>query len=202
MLAVSSTEGVHYVAVSIAGQSLGEFLLTTLHLFLSSLVSRIFLLNTYGLTFLLGIVTQVLQHQHFSHLQVSSGIGCLSAVGGELNLGNTKRLSYGILNLTQREFWLNLALGLTHVAHDDKCTTTFKDVLECGDSTADTGVISNNSLFQGYIEINTNDCLLAGKIVLVNSHLFLIFIIKTICLFNCPQSYGYFLNSPNFLAQI
>ena len=63
------------------------------------------------------------------------------------------------------------AFGLTHVAHDDGSTTVSQNLLQSGQSTADTGVVSNLSvLVQGHVEVNAHDCLLTGKVEFVDCH--------------------------------
>ena len=49
------------------------------------------------------------------------------------------------------------------------CTTIGQHLLQGGERTADTGVVSDFTLFvQGYIEVYTHDCLLTGKVKIVN----------------------------------
>ena len=170
VLAVSSTEGIHDVAVSVRSERLGKLLLAGLHSLLSLVVSRIFLIDANGLTLFLRIETQVLEQQSLTHLQSLSSISSLSAVGSESN-GNTQSLLYSLTDLTQRLLGVNLSFGLTHVRHDDDSTTISQNLLQGGQSTADTGVVSNLTiLVQGYVEVYTYDCLLTGKVEFVNCH--------------------------------
>ena len=111
---MSSTEGVHHVAVSVRSQCLGKLLLAGLHGLLSLVVCRISLVDTYGLTLFLGIETEVLEQQSLTHLQSLGSISSLSAVGSE-SYGNTESLLNSLADLTQRELWINLTFGLTHV---------------------------------------------------------------------------------------
>ena len=51
--------------------------------------------------------------------------------------------------------------------HDDGGTTVSKNLLQGGEGTADTGVVSDLTiLIEGYVEVYTYDCLLTGKVVL------------------------------------
>ena len=101
MLAVSSTECVHYVAVSIRSELLCEVLLLALHFLLSSLVSRILLVDTYWLTLLFRIVTKVLEKKHLTWLQCSSLSISSSTIRSELNFRNTESSSNCVLDLTE-----------------------------------------------------------------------------------------------------
>ena len=173
MLAVSGTEGIHYVAVGVRSELLSEYLLLLLHILLGSFVSWIGLLDAYWLAFLFGIVAEVLEEEHLTWLQSSSlGIG-LSAVGSELNLRYTESSSNCLLDLTKAEFWLHLSLGLAHVAHDDESTTLLKNEFEGRNSTANTGVVSNLTVLKRYIEIYTYDGLFASEIIIFNFHLYI-----------------------------
>ena len=167
---MSGTEGVHHVAVSVAGEGLGELLLRSLHGLLGLVVSGIGLLDAYGLAFLFGIVAQVLQQQSLTHLQGLGSVGSLSTVGSKSH-GHTQSLLHSLADLTERELRVHLAFGLTHVRHDDRGTTVGQDLLQRGQGTADTGVVSDLTiLIQGYVEVYTYDCLLTGKIHFVDSH--------------------------------
>ena len=167
---MSRAEGIHYVAVGIRSQRLGKLLLALLHGLLGLLVGGVFLVNAYGLAFLLGIVTQVLQQQGLAHLQCLGSILSLSTVGSECH-GHTQCLGHCILNLAQRELRVYLTLGLAHMAHDDDGTAVGQNLLQCGQRTADAGVVRNLTvLVQGHIEIDPDNCLLTGKVVLIDCH--------------------------------
>ena len=167
---MSGTEGIHHVAVSIAGQSLGELLLAGLHSFLGLVIFGSTLLYTHGLAFLFGIVAQVLQQQGLTHLQSLGSVGSLGAVGSEC-YGNAQSLLYGLADLTQREFRVHLSFGFAHVRHDDSCTTISQNLLQCGQGTADAGVVCDLTiLIKGYVEVYTYDCLLTGKVKFVDCH--------------------------------
>ncbi len=57
------------------------------------------------------------------------------------------------------------------MAHDDEAAAVGEDFLECGERTADTGVVGDVAvLVQGNVEVNAHNCLLAVEIVLINSH--------------------------------
>ena len=165
------TKGIHYVTVSIACQSLGELLLTDLHGLLSLFVSGIGLLNSYRLAFLFGIVTEILKQECFTHLQGCSSFLSFSTVGSKCNR-TADSLLHSTTNLAERKFGVHLAFGLTHMAHDDGGTTIGNNLLQCGKGTTDTGVVGNLTiLVQGHVEVHAHDCLFAGKLVIINSHL-------------------------------
>ena len=170
MLAVSSTKGIHYVAVCITGQCLGKLFLAGFHGLLGIVVGWVVFLNTHGFAFLLRIETEVLKQQHLTGLQ---GIGSLlgfGAVGGKLHFC-AQGSGHGVDNLTERELGIHFSLGFSHMRHDDKGTTVSKNLLQGRESTADAGVVSDFAiLIQWHIEIHTYNCLFAGKVELVNFH--------------------------------
>ena len=86
VLAVSSTESVVYINIGVAGQCLGELLLSGLELLLGSIVCGILLLDSTGLAFLLGVETYVLKQQSLTVLKSGYLLLCLSAVLSELNI--------------------------------------------------------------------------------------------------------------------
>ena len=118
VLAVSRTEGVVYIAISVRSQCLGEFLLASLHLLLGSLVVRIILLDANRLAFLFRIEAEVFEQEDFTRLQRSSLFASLSAVRSELN-GNAELFRNSIHDLAEGELRVHLAFGLAHVRHDD-----------------------------------------------------------------------------------
>ena len=172
---MSCAECIHYPTVSIRSELLCELLLTLLHFLLCSVVTRISLVDTYWLTFLFWIVAKVLKQQNLTSLQSSSLCVSLCAVRSKLNLCNTKSLSNSVLNLTERQLWLYLALWLTHVRHDDEGTTLLKNELKSWNCTTDTGVIGNLTILKRHIEVNTYNSLLTCEIVIVNVHFFIDF---------------------------
>ena len=100
VLAVSGTEGVHHVAVCIAGQCLGELLLAGLHGLLCFVVGGICLVDAHGLAFLLGIVAQVLEQQGLTHLQGLGSVSSLGTVGSECH-GHAQSLLHSLADLTE-----------------------------------------------------------------------------------------------------
>ena len=170
VLAVCSTECVHHVAVSVRSKCLGKLLLGSLHCLLCILVSWVFLVDTYWLAFLFWIVAEVFEKEHFAWLESGSSVLSLSAIRSKLHLWHTESGSNCVLNLAERKFWLYLTLWLTHVRHDDEGTTLLKNELESWKSTTDTCVVSDLTLLERYIEIYTNDCLLTGKVVIIDLH--------------------------------
>ncbi len=170
MFAVRGTEGIHHVAVGVRSQHLGKLFLTSFHLLLSGLVSRIFFVDTYRLAFLFRIETQVLQEQHLARFQGSRLVLCLCAVVSKLNR-TAESSSHSVYNLAQAELSLHFAFRLTHVAHDDERTTLIQDVLQRRQRTTDTGVVSNLTiLVQWHIEVHTYNRLLTGEFVIFDSH--------------------------------
>ena len=154
MFAVSSTECIHYVAVSVRSEDLSELFLTALHLFLGSLISGIFFLDTYYLT----------------RFEGSSLLLCFRAVLSELNR-TTECSSYRVFDLTEAELSLHFAFGFTHVAHDNERTTFIEDVLEGRQRTADTGVVCDLTvLVQWYIEVHTYNRFLTSEFKIFNCH--------------------------------
>ena len=175
---MSGTEGVHDVAVSIAGEGLGELLLRGLHGLLGILVGGVGLVDANGLAFLLGIEAEVLKQQGLTHLQGLGSVGSLGAVVSEGN-GHAESLLDSLADLSERFLLVDLSLGLTHVRHDDHSAAVGQDLLQRGQSTADAGVVRNLTiLVQGHVEVNAHDCLLTGKVHFVDSH-------KISCFYNC-----------------
>ena len=170
MFAVSGTECVHNVAVSVGSKSLSELFLTRFHLFLSRLVCGIFFLDADGFAFLLRIETEVLEEQYLARFEGSCLSLSLSAVLCEL-YRTTERSSYCIYDLAEAELSLYFAFGFAHVAHDDEGTAFIKDVFEGRQRTANTGVVCDLTIFiQRYVEIYTYDRLLTGEFVIFDSH--------------------------------
>ena len=68
----------------------------------------------------------------------------------------------------EREF-LSYALRPSEVRHNDEGTAFLKDFLEGWDGCPDTCVVSNLHLIvQWNVEVNSDNCLLTGKIVSIN----------------------------------
>ena len=178
VLAVSGTEGVVNVNVSVRSELLCEVFLTTLHLLLCLVILGCAFLYAYGLAFLLGIEAQVLEQQSLATLQSGSSLACVATVLSKLNV-YAEGLRYVRNDLLQRQFGVNLALGLAHVAHHDECTTVGQHLLKGGQGTANTGVVSYVSvLVQGHVEVNAYNCLLTGKIEICDFHFFFLFLIS------------------------
>ena len=178
---MSCTECVHNIYISVRSQLLSKFLLAFLHSLLCLVVFWSALLNTYRLAFLFWIETKVLKQQSLTWLKSCSRLRSISAVVSELNL-YTKALRNLSNNLRKRELWINLTLRLTHVAHHDDCTAISQNLLKSREGTTDTGVVGYITiLVQWNVKIYTNDCLLAGKVKLIDCH-FTLYInkIKTI----------------------
>ena len=93
MLAVCGAECIHYPAVSIRSEFLGEVLLSGLHFLLCSLVCRIILFDSYRLAFLLRIVTEVLKKKHLTRLESRSLLVSSLAIRSEL-YRNTELLAH------------------------------------------------------------------------------------------------------------
>ena len=118
VLAVSSAEGIVDIHISIACERLGELFLACFHCLLGLIVSGISLVDAHGLTFFLGIETEVLQEESFAARQGSGSLSSLSAVRSEGHVA-AQSGSHGVLDLRKRHFGVNLAFGLTHVRHND-----------------------------------------------------------------------------------
>ncbi len=57
------------------------------------------------------------------------------------------------------------------MAHDDEAATVSKNFFQSGKSAADTGIVSDFTVFvQGNVEIHADNGLFAVEIVLVDSH--------------------------------
>ena len=170
VLAVSRTEGVHHIVIGVIGEGLGKLLLTHLHFFLCLVVSRIFLVDAYGLTLFFGIEAEVFKQKHFAGLQGSGSFLCFGAVGGERH-GGVERSGYGFFDLTERELGVHLTFGLTHVAHDDKRAAVGKHLLKGGERTADAGVVGDVTvLVEGHIEVHTYDGFPACEVASIDCH--------------------------------
>ena len=166
---VGCSESVVDVAVRIRGKFFNECLLA---LFDSLLGGRFLLVSSVlgessGFSFLLSVVTQVLEHQHLTGLE-SGGLGVsFLAVIGKLNR-NSKFLGNMTDDMFQGEFGVN-SLRASEVGHKDKGTTLGKDLLQSGKGGADTGVVCDlEVLVKRNVEIHPDNGLLAFEIVRVN----------------------------------
>ena len=86
VLAVSCTECVHYIYVSVRSQLSSELLLALLHLSLSSIKFWSTLLNANWLSFLFWIEAEVLEQESLTWLQGSCFSISVTAVLSELNV--------------------------------------------------------------------------------------------------------------------
>ena len=103
MFTVSSTESIHYIAVSVRSQSLSKFFLTSFHFFLSIFVCRIFFFDTYRFAFFFRIETKIFEQQYFTRFQCSSSVLSFCTVWSEFNR-STQSSSNSVYNLAQRIF--------------------------------------------------------------------------------------------------
>ena len=186
VLAVSSTEGVHHVAVGVRSELLGELLLAALHFLLCSVELRCALFYAYWLAFLLRIEAEVLKQKSLARLQSGSLLRSVATVLCELNL-NAESLRHVRNDLAQRELHVHLALWLAHVRHHDESATVGEHLLQCGEGTTDTGVVGYVSvLVQWHVEVNAYDCLFAGKVEIFDFHFCIFLFVKLeISLFEC-----------------
>jgi len=94
-------------------------------------------------------------------------------------MGATQRSSNSAANLVQRQLGVDLALGLTHVRHQDECAAIVQYLLEGRNCSADACVVSNFPfLVQWHVEINADNCLVTGKVKVINvRHLILIILV-------------------------
>ena len=120
-----------------------------------------------GLTFFLGVITQVLQEECFTGLQgIGLGLGFLAVVG-ELD-GNAQAFADAAHDVLEAELGIHF-LGAAQVGHDDEGTTFCEHLLEGGHGPADAGVVRDLEVFvEGNIEVYAYDGLFAFEIVLVN----------------------------------
>ena len=170
MFAVSGTEGIHYIAVRVRCKNLSELFLTTLHLFLSLFVSRIFFVNTYRFSFLFRIETEVLEQQYLTRFECGSFVLRFSAVVSELNR-TAERSGYSVYNLAEAEFSLYFTFRFSHVAHDNERTALLQDVLEGRECSTNTGVVSDFTiLVQRYIEVHADNRFFTSEIKIFDSH--------------------------------
>ena len=170
VLAVSSTKGVHYVAVGIRSELLGKLLLTSLHLLLCSVELRCALFYANWLAFLFWVEAEVLKKQSLARLQSSCLLRSVAAILGKLNL-NTESCRNVRNNLAQRKLHVYLALWLAHVRHHNESAAISKYLLQCRKGTADTGIVCYISvLVQWYVEVNAYNSLLTGKVEIFDFH--------------------------------
>ena len=163
-------EGIHHIVVGIRSQSLGILLLTHLHFFLCLVVSRIFLVDAHGLALFFGIEAEVFEQEHLAGLECSGSFLCFCAVGSEGH-GSIECSSDSFFDLSERQFGIYLAFRLAHVAHDDECTAIGKNLLECGERTADARVIGDVTvLVEGHIEVHTYDGFPACEVASIDCH--------------------------------
>ena len=163
-------ECVHHVAVGIRGQFLGESLLALLHLFLCLVVFRVFLVDAHGLAFLLGVEAEVLEQQCLARLQGGHlGVG-VGAVGCKLDF-DAQGCRNILDNLRERKLFLHLAFGLAHVAHHDERAAVGQHLLQCGERAAYASLVRYVTiLVQWHVEVHADNCLLAGKVELIDIH--------------------------------
>ena len=83
---VSRAKGIIDIVISIRSQFAGKFCLAGFHLFLCRIVSRIGLINAYGLTLLFRIETEVLEQERFACLERSHFAFSLAAIRGKLHV--------------------------------------------------------------------------------------------------------------------
>ena len=147
MGAVSGTEGVVDIAVSIAGELLDELFLAGLYhslgclfLFLGCILGE-----TSGFSFLLCIEAEVLEKESLTRLKGSSLSVCLLAVLSKL-YGNSEALRNMVYDMFKREFGIDF-LGTSEMGHDDKRTTLLKNLLEGRHGPTDTSVVRNLKIF-------------------------------------------------------
>ena len=158
---MGGAESVIDIDVSVACQLLCKLLLTLLHGFLGLVKLGCALLDTDGLALFFRIETQVLEQQGLAGVQRSSFLLSVAAVRSELHI-NAQSLRDLAYDLLQAELRVALALGLAHVAHHDYCTAVGQNLLQCGQGTANAGVVCHIAiLIQWHIEIYTNNGLLA-----------------------------------------
>ncbi len=170
VFAVGCSECVVDIYVGIACKGLGKLLLAFFHLFFCCFVDGIGLFDAGGLAFFFGVEAEVFEEQHFAGLECLGCIGGFSAVVGKLHFA-AESLGYIALDLREGEFGVDLTFGLAHVAHDDEASSVVEYLVECGEGSTDTGVVSNVAvLVKGNVEVNTYDGFFAVEVKTVDCH--------------------------------
>ena len=168
MAAVSGAKRVVDINIGIRGQRLCKLFLTEFHHLLGVGVGRVILLNIYGFTFFFRIETEVFEQKHFTGFERSSGIGGFCAVGGELD-GASKSSGHSIGNLAQRQFGVHFAFRLTHVRHQNEGATIVQDFFQCGNGTANAGVVGDfTTVVQGHVEVDAHQGFKTGKVEFID----------------------------------
>ena len=166
---VSCSECVVDVAVSIRSKLLDECLLALFHGSLGSLLLFIccILCETSWFSFLFCIETEVLKYKYLTWFESSYLLVSSLAVLCKFDRGSEEFLNTAE-DMTERKF-LCYSLRASEVRHDDERSAFFKDFLESRDCCPDTGVICDfHLLVQWNVEVNSDNCLFAGKVVSVN----------------------------------
>ena len=169
--AVCGAESIIHIYVGVRSQFLCKFFLAFFHFFLGSLVCGIFFVDAHGLAFFFGIEAKVFEQECLTGLEGCCHVGCRHAVVGKSHVGS-ESLGYGVLNLAEGEFGVNLAFGLAHMAHYDKRAAVGEYFFEGGKSSADTGIVGDVAVFiQRHIEVYAYDSFFALEVKIVDCHL-------------------------------
>ena len=167
--AVSGTESVVDVAVSIGCEGLHELLLAFLYGCLGCLLLLVtcILCESARLAFLFSIEAEVLQKQSLARLEFGNFSLRLLAVSCKL-YRNTEALGNVCDDVLEREF-VGHSLRTSEVGHDDESSATCEYLLQGRDGGTDTGIIRNfEILVEGNVEVYANDGFLAREIIRVN----------------------------------
>ena len=169
MSAVSGTESVVDVAVSVGSEGLHELLLALLYGCLGCLLLLVacILCESARLAFLLSIEAEVLEKQGLTRLEFGNFSLCLLAVGCEL-YRNAEALGNVSHDVLEREF-VSHSLRTSEVGHDDESSAACKNLLQGRDGCTDAGIIRNfEILVERNVEVYANDGFLAREIIRVN----------------------------------
>ena len=170
VLAMGGAKGIVDIDIGVGGKLLGKLLLTILHLGLSLVILRGALLDTNGLTLLLGIETEVLQQQRLATLEGSHlGVG-LAGILGKFHV-HAEGVADVLDNLTQGELGIDLALRFAHVAHHNQRATIGENLLQRRQRATNAGVIRNMAiLVQWHIEVDADNSFVSCEIEIVDVH--------------------------------
>ena len=166
-LALSSAlaESVVAVDVAVGGEHLGHLLALGLELGLGGLnllVGHVVGLLDLGGLFL--VEAGVLKHQHFAGLEGGGLVGGLEAVGREGH-GLVQALGEILGDGLERELGLvALALRTAQVAHQHQRAAVVEHVLDGGQGALNAGVVLDDAILHGHVEIHAHDHALAGEV--------------------------------------
>ena len=142
--AVGRAEGVVAIDVAVAGKGLGEL----------GVVALLFLVEP-----------DVLQEEDLTRLEgLDLGLDLASDdIGGELD-GDAEQLLELLGDGGHGEVGVLLSLRAAEVAHDDEAGTLLEDVLDSGQSRLDPGVVGDDTVLEGNVEVDADQDSLALEV--------------------------------------